>query len=178
MVWGERGAWGPWRGERGTGCLTAHSSRLPAPAVGAKPDWILNWKINLDSCELQLLSSPLRQGPSCPYLPPAPAASPPPTDGETEAQRTTVLQSRDASGAAEGSALSSPLSRALCYCFLGGQHRSVLPGWLRATLFIYLRQQAASIPAGGTAACCSRISLWRLPGSRLPLIESCPAKPM
>lgn len=76
MVWGERGAWGPWRGERGTGCLTAHSSRLPAPAVGAKPDWILNWKINLDSCELQLLSSPLRQGPSCPYLPPAPAASP------------------------------------------------------------------------------------------------------
>lgn len=47
-VWGQRG---PWRGERGAGCLTAHSSWLLAPAAGAKPDWILNWKINLESCE-------------------------------------------------------------------------------------------------------------------------------
>lgn len=45
-------------GERGVGCLTAHSSQLPALAMGAKPDWILNWKINLESGEARPLSSP------------------------------------------------------------------------------------------------------------------------
>lgn len=85
---------------------------------------------------------------------------------------------RDAPGAAEGPALSPSLSWVLHYCFLGGRHRSVLPGRPRAALFIYLRQQAALIPAGGVAARRSRISLRHLPRSRLPLIESCLAKPM
>lgn len=33
------GGWGPRGAERGAGCLTAHSSQLPALATGAKPDW-------------------------------------------------------------------------------------------------------------------------------------------
>lgn len=32
--------WGPQGAEHGAGCLTAHSSQQPAPAAGAKPDWI------------------------------------------------------------------------------------------------------------------------------------------
>lgn len=72
--WGLRGLW---VGERGAGCLTAHSSQLPAPAAGAKPDWILNWKINLDSYEPQPLPSPCARDPAAhtPCLPRLPAPS-------------------------------------------------------------------------------------------------------
>lgn len=69
--------WGPRVGEHGAGCLTAHSSRLPAPAAGAKPNWILNWKINLDSRESQGLPSPCTRVPAActPCLPRLPAPS-------------------------------------------------------------------------------------------------------
>ena len=64
-------------GECGAGFLTAHSSPLPAPAAGAKPDWILNWKINLDSCESQPLPSLCARDPAArtPCLPRLPAPS-------------------------------------------------------------------------------------------------------
>lgn len=146
--WGVGGAGGPGLGVHGTSCLTAHSSQLPAPAAGAKPDWILNWKINPESCEPQPSALLLRQRPGCPHRLPAQAASPLLQMGKLRHK----ARSRDAPGAAEGSALSPPPSRTLCYFFLGGRHRSVLPEWPRAALFIYLQQPTALIPAGGAVA--------------------------